>query len=67
VPGEASLCSRRLCLAEAADRGTSFILPAWRKNVALAMSEHYDQNVILSPGETWETPVGAYKHSGGPT
>jgi 3'-phosphoadenosine 5'-phosphosulfate sulfotransferase (PAPS reductase)/FAD synthetase len=54
-------------LAEAADRGTSFILPAWRKNVALAMSEHYDQDVILGPDESWETPVGAYKHSGGPT
>jgi 3'-phosphoadenosine 5'-phosphosulfate sulfotransferase (PAPS reductase)/FAD synthetase len=54
-------------LTEAADRGTSFIEPAWRKHIALAMSEHYDQNVILGPGETWETPVGAYKHSGGPT
>jgi 3'-phosphoadenosine 5'-phosphosulfate sulfotransferase (PAPS reductase)/FAD synthetase len=54
-------------LIETADRGTSYITSAMRKHVKLAMSEHYDVDILLDPGEKWETPVGAYKHSGGPT
>jgi 3'-phosphoadenosine 5'-phosphosulfate sulfotransferase (PAPS reductase)/FAD synthetase len=54
-------------LTETAERGKSYIEPGMRKHIQIAMSEHYNLNVRLDVGETWETPAGAYRHSGGPT
>jgi 3'-phosphoadenosine 5'-phosphosulfate sulfotransferase (PAPS reductase)/FAD synthetase len=54
-------------LSEAAARGQSYITPEVRPHVKLAMSEHYNLDVILGADEPWGTPAGAYKHSGGPT
>jgi 3'-phosphoadenosine 5'-phosphosulfate sulfotransferase (PAPS reductase)/FAD synthetase len=54
-------------LPEAADKGTSYVTDIPKETLRLAASEHYNLDVRLGPGERWEMPVGAYRHSGGPT
>ena len=54
-------------LTQAADKGTSYVSDVPQDRLRSAMSEHYDLDVRLGRGEVWETPAGAYRHSGGPT
>jgi hypothetical protein len=36
-------------------------------DVLAAMSESFDEPIILPPGETWRLPAGAFGESCGPT
>jgi 3'-phosphoadenosine 5'-phosphosulfate sulfotransferase (PAPS reductase)/FAD synthetase len=54
-------------LREAADRGTSYVV-ADSEWLELGMSEEFPLDMILvPPDKEWETPKGAFGHSGGPT
>lgn len=54
-------------VAQAADRGQSFV-PDEAAIIELALSEHYpDDMILLADDEEWVLPRGAFSHSGGPT
>lgn len=54
-------------VARAADRGESYLRPEDGAALALAMGEHYPQEMLIVPdAERWEMPRGAFGHSGGP-
>jgi hypothetical protein len=55
-------------LTEAADQGTSYLTPDMAPWLELGLSEGYPPELLLlRPDEEWVLPVGAGKHSGGPT
>lgn len=55
-------------LTEAADQGTSYLTPDMTPWLELGLSEGYPPELLLlRPDEGWVLPVGAGKHSGGPT
>lgn len=55
-------------LREAADQGTSYFTEDMMPWLRLGLSESYPQALmIVPPAEEWELPIGAGKHSGGPT
>lgn len=55
-------------LIDAADRGTSYFTPDMASWLELGLSESFPPELLLvPPDQQWILPVGAGKHSGGPT
>jgi 3'-phosphoadenosine 5'-phosphosulfate sulfotransferase (PAPS reductase)/FAD synthetase len=55
-------------LPEAAARGQSYPIPYGSKYLKLGLNEHLPEGyALLDRDEKWETPMGAFGHSGGPT